>query len=191
MRPKSVVQTLHPARPPQAPAFFLSSSPLVFPGALRAPHATLHALHAALDARHGLAVPHDPFGVPPAHEGLAARAQLGDVGLLRQLRGLDAFHPGQQRGQLGAQRRVRDGRVGGDGGQGGDGAGEGCGEGEHGGAEGGSVELRRGLGGVGGEEAGVGAVCEGRGVVVSAMDVCVCMCVCVKRVRVQSFRMSA
>lgn len=132
------------------------------PHPLRPPHRPLDTLHPTLDVSDEPSVAHDARLIPPADDSLAAGAQGGDLGVLRELRDLEALHAGEQGGKLGGQGRVRDGDVGCDGGEGGDGAGKGGREGEDGGAEGGDVELRRrlGVGGGGGsEKGGMGAVC--------------------------------
>lgn len=160
---------------------------LTLPRARNPPHATLHPFHSALYARDKLSVPHNPLLIPSGNKLLAPCTEFGNLGLLRELRDLDALHLGQQRAQLGAEGWVRDGRIVHDGSQGGDGARKGGGEGEHGRAEGGCVELRRRLCGIGSEEAGMGAVCKMEVSVSDARFV-----VANREVgRVQSFRMSA
>ena len=68
-------------------------------------------LDARLDARDEVRVPHDVALVPAAHGGLAAGAQGGVLGGLRQLRRLDAPHSREQGRERRRLRRVRHRRV--------------------------------------------------------------------------------
>lgn len=174
--PKDYTKTGLPAssdRPPKAtspnvPVINLPSTHIHFshlvagPCPLQSPNPPLNPFHPALRIRHKRPIAHDPRLVPLPDQRLAPRPQRRDLGRLRELRRLQALGPRQEGDELRGQRGVRDGGIGGDGRQRGDGRGERGGKGEHGGAQGGGVELCRGLR-VGGrgrrEEAGVGAVC--------------------------------